>query len=202
MRPSPSEIPHPFCWPCAAAPATPSRRALLLAYYAPPHPSVASHRPEALSRWLPEHGWETTVVAPEREGTPEGIIQTPDPSWHRHLETASLTRELTRTRPGPLGALMKRAKLALRRFPRWHDEFAAWSYGLVPRAIAAGRQRRVHLVWATCAPFSLAPAAVAVARALDVPCALDLRDPLPEHLRYTRGADHWFYRALAGARAV
>ncbi len=183
-------------------PASPSRRALLLAYCVPPHPSVASHRPEGLYRWLPEYGWETTVIAPEREGTPDGIIQTPDPSWFRRMESASLTREVTRTRPGPLGMLMKHTKRFLRRFPRWHDEFAAWSNSILARAIEEGRRRGVGLVWATCNPFSLAPVAMAVARALEVPCVLDLRDPLPENLLYTRGPDHWFYRALAQAQAV
>jgi hypothetical protein len=195
--------PHDFCWPCAAAPAAPARRVLLLAYYTPPHPSVASHRPEALYHWLRHYGWEPTLLAPEREGIPEDVIQTPDASWLRQVESsASVARALTRNRPGPLGVLLRAAKRFLRRFPRWHDEFSTWSYSIVPRAIEEGRRRGVDLVWATCSPFSLAPAAVTIARALNVPCVLDLRDPLPENLLYTRGAGHWFYRNLAEMQAL
>jgi hypothetical protein len=193
-----------LCWPQEAAPATASRRALLLAYHYPPDPSVGSHRPEALTRWLGHYGWEPTVLTAERAGLTGDVIGTPDGSWMGQVRRGDLSavQSVARTRGGTLGAVLQMGKMLLRRFPRWHDEYTGWSYPAIARAIDEGRRRNVDLVWATCPPFSLARTATLVAAALGVPCVVDLRDPLSEYLQYTTGQGHWFYRAIRHADAV
>jgi len=197
-------------YPVSALPAALGRKVLMLAYYFPPHEAVGSHRPYEIYRRLPEFGWETVLITAEREGTPPGVIQTPDGSWMRRVEEAQrhgfagnpLLKPELRRGPGRLQPVIGAAKQWLRRFPPWHDEYTGWSYRLFDRAVAEGRRRGVDLVWATCNPFTLAPAALRIARALGVPCAIDLRDALPSYLSYPRGVNHWFYRALGQVDAV
>jgi len=194
----------PFCWPQSAQPAAVTRRVLMLSYFFPPSESVGAHRPAELYGRLPEFGWEPVAIVPEREGSPPGVIQTPDGSWMRRIEEAPAGSPLLQMRKGAgrLGSLVRVGKRLLRLFPPWHDEYAGWSYRVVGCAIEEGRRRKVDLVWATCNPFSLAPAALRVARALGVPCVIDLRDALPEYLHFPSGANHWFYRAMRGVDAV
>ncbi|MHB9109995.1 MAG: glycosyltransferase family protein [Armatimonadota bacterium] len=182
----------------------------MLAYFFPPSEAVAAHRPAGLYRHLAAYGWEPIFITAEREGTPPGIIQTPDGSWMRRVEEARqrgfagnpLLKPELRRGTGRLRPLIGAAKGLLRLFPPWHDEYTGWSYRLIARAIEEGRQRGVDLVWATCNPFTLAPAALQIARALKVPCIVDLRDALPEYLAIPRGTRHWFYRAMRQVDAV
>ena len=44
------------------------RRLLVISYYFPPTPTVGSVRVGGLAKYLPEHGWEVTVVTPRRLG--------------------------------------------------------------------------------------------------------------------------------------
>jgi hypothetical protein len=179
--------------PEAAPEAPPTRRALLISYFYPPHAAVGAHRAEGLARWLPEFGWQPTVLTADRPGTAPDVLATPD------LGPALVCGVPDGT---PRRALLQPLKRLARFLPRYHDEYARWSYGLVARAIEEGRARQIDLVWATCNPFSAAPAALAVARALGVPCVIDLRDALPAYLTHTAPALHWFYRAMRGVDAV
>jgi len=195
----------PFCWPHSAEPvASARRRVLMMTYFFPPSESVGAHRPEELYKRLPEFGWEPIAVVPEREGSPGGVVQTPDGSWMRKVESAPAGSPLLQARKGAgrLGSLMRIGKQLLRLLPPWHDEYAGWSYRAIARAIQEGRRRRVDVVWATCNPFTLAPSALHVARALGVPCVVDLRDAFPAYLHFPPGTNHWFFRAMREVEAV
>lgn len=193
-----------FCWPCAVAPAAPTRRALLLSYYAPPHPSIATRRTEALYRWLREYGWEPIVLTVRRDGAPDDFIQTPDPSRTGKLAAQGQQAFSGSARKSPdwVNNLILTAKRLGRAWPPLHDDYVAWGQSILPTALEIGRERKVDLVWTTCSPFSLSVTAAQVAEALGVPCVVDLRDPLAEHLQYTRGQGHWFYRNLRHAGAL
>ena len=181
--------------PQPAPDAPPTRRVLLLSYFYPPHAAVGAHRAEALARWLPDFGWTPTILTADRPGTAPDVLTTPD-----------LGPDLAGGVPGGTEGVKSRLLRPLKRLarflPRWHDEYARWSYASVPRAIEEGRARGIDLVWATCNPFSATPAALQVARALGVPCVIDLRDALPAYLTHTVPALHWFYRAIRQADAV
>ena len=53
------------------------RRVLLLSYYTPPRPGVATNRTSQLLRYLPAHGWEPTAVTPVLPGAGPDVVQTP-----------------------------------------------------------------------------------------------------------------------------
>ena len=118
----------------------------MLAYFFPPSEQVAAHRPVGLWRRLAEFGWEPVVLTAEREGTPPGVLQTPDGSWMRRVEEAQrqgvadnpLLHPRLRRGTGRLAPLIRAAKNFLRLFPSWHDEYTGWSYRLIDPAIAAG----------------------------------------------------------------
>jgi glycosyltransferase involved in cell wall biosynthesis len=44
------------------------KRVLIIAYYFPPHPAVASLRPLGLAKYLPEFGWEAVILTPALSG--------------------------------------------------------------------------------------------------------------------------------------
>lgn len=182
----------------------------MLAYYYPPSTAVAIHRPEGLCRHLPAFGWTPVMITPERAGSPAEVIQTPDRSFMRVLEEQ---RQRNQSAGMPVEpnwrqhqrwhtAFVQSVKRCVRQLPPWHDEYTGWSFRAINRAVAEGRQRKVDLVWATCNPFSLAPAALRIARALGVPCVVDLRDTLPSYLYLDYGAGHWFFQAMQHVDAV
>ncbi|MCB1221166.1 MAG: hypothetical protein H7A35_14415 [Planctomycetales bacterium] len=187
-------------------------RALLVAYKFPPHDvGVAQHRPEALYRHLADYGWQCDVITAERPGTPADVVQTPDRSWTRSVKEdgsaeAALKQKLimgSRTGFGPFKRrIVSNVKLLMRLQPKWHDEFAGWSYSIEDTIMNTARERGSEVLWVTCSPYTLAPVAIKCARALGIPCVIDLRDPLPHYLHFPRGTGHWFYRALAAADAV
>lgn len=72
------------------------KRVLVVTYYFPPRPGVASLRLRGLAKYLPEHGWEPVILTAALPGTPEPdfrVIQTPYPGditacWKRRLGLA------------------------------------------------------------------------------------------------------------------
>ncbi len=200
--------PHHIPLPAAeAGAATPRRCALLLSYRFPPSSSIACHRAEALYRHLPAYGWLPLVVTTRNQWAPLDVLQTEDRSWAAKLEGQTGTAYDPSRDVHPALRFGSRVAYAwqavrgiLRRFPRWHDRYAQWSYGIVDAAVAAGRQHGAQVVWATLSPLSLAPAAIRIARQLRVPCVLDLRDPPEEGLGGS--GPGWFTRALQTADAL
>ncbi len=53
------------------------RRVLLVSYYAPPRPGIASIRTQQLVKYLPAHGWEVTVLTASLPGAASDVVQTP-----------------------------------------------------------------------------------------------------------------------------
>lgn len=45
-----------------------SRKVLLIAYYYPPSEAIGAMRPRGLAKYLPEFGWEATVLTPQAKG--------------------------------------------------------------------------------------------------------------------------------------
>lgn len=73
-----------------------SRRVLIITYYFPPRPGVASLRLRGLAKYLPEYGWEPVILTAALPGEPEHrfkVVQTPYPGdatacWKRKLGLA------------------------------------------------------------------------------------------------------------------
>jgi hypothetical protein len=177
------------------------KRVAVLAYHFPPVGGAGVQRSTAFVRHLPEHGYEPVVITGPGEKYGE---------WTPLDATlaAGLPAELEVDRvPGPVppdsSPMRSRAERWLRLdspFTRW------WREGAIP---AGSRIRDVDLVYASLSPFESAEVALELARRLDVPCVLDLRDPwaLDEMLTFATGLHHWLEvermgRALNAADAV
>ncbi|HDN74462.1 MAG TPA: hypothetical protein ENG16_05540 [Archaeoglobus sp.] len=73
------------------------RRVLVITYYFPPRPGVASLRLRGLAKFLPEYGWEPVILTAALPGKPEPcfkVVQTPYPGdvtarWKRRLGLAA-----------------------------------------------------------------------------------------------------------------
>ncbi|HEV7179566.1 MAG TPA: glycosyltransferase [Candidatus Baltobacteraceae bacterium] len=52
------------------------RKVLLVSYYTPPRPGVATSRTRQLRRYLPEFGWDVTTVTARLDGAADDVIQT------------------------------------------------------------------------------------------------------------------------------
>lgn len=70
-----------------------ARKVLLITYYFPPRPGVASLRLRGVAKYLPEYGWEPVILTAALPGAPDRrfrVIQTPYPGdataiWKRKL---------------------------------------------------------------------------------------------------------------------
>ena len=176
-----------------------NRRLLLLCYFYPPLAGGGVHRVLGFTRWLPEHGWDCTVVCagPEdywvRDETLEGRIPPrdrgdPRAGGQRALRLAQAEARLGRAAgPGPAAARAGPAgapawsSAACARSPDWlllPDSYAGWA---APRAARRGRAARARgtssAVLSTSPPDSVHLAALPLARRFGLPWVADFRDP-------------------------
>lgn len=144
-------------------------RVLLLAYYFPPLGGAGVQRTVKFVEHLPALGYAPVVVTgPEARS----LAWSPDDA----SLAASIPEGTQILRvPGPEPARSRGWKGRTERWGRLASPFNRW---WVEGAVRAGREAGdVDLVYASMSPFSSAEAAIRLARALDRPCVLDLRDP-------------------------
>ncbi len=178
-----------------------NRRLLLLCYFYPPLAGGGVHRVLGFTRWLPEHGWDCTVVCagPEdywvRDDTLEGrippqteVIRVPGGSalsaWLRlrrgRDRVAGPATTAATVRPGAAGRRSGLVFGGLRALSDWlllPDSYAGWARRA--RGVAAGRLARgdISAVLSTSPPDSVHLAALPLARRFGLPWAADFRDP-------------------------
>ena len=58
------------------------KKVLLITFYFPPHPAVASLRPLSLARYLPEFGWEAVMLTPPLPGKPAPHFEVIQTQYH------------------------------------------------------------------------------------------------------------------------
>lgn len=73
-----------------------TKKVLVIAYHFPPRPSVASLRTQGLANYLPEYGWEPTIITAKLPGKPDPryhVIETQDSDilleWKRRFGLSS-----------------------------------------------------------------------------------------------------------------
>ncbi len=181
-----------------------NRRLLLLSYFYPPLAGGGVHRALGFTRWLPEHGWDCTVVCagPEdywvRDETLEGrippateVIRVPGGSalsaW------LGLARGLGRGRREPAGRRSGAVFGGLRELSSWMllpDSYVGWA-ARARRATASRLERGdVAAVLSTSPPDSVHLAAAPLARRFRLPWIADFRDPWVG-LHYRRPPTSW-----------
>lgn len=146
------------------------KRVLLITHAFPPEPLPGALRPGYLARYLPEYGWQATVLTPARErpAFPADIIEA-----GRAAPPASSERiRAMLPKGGPVRAILRLLKETLI-FP---DELAGW----IPPAVAAGlrvmRQQRFDAILTTALPTSTHVIGAVLSRSGGVPWLADYRD--------------------------
>jgi len=61
------------------------KKVLIIAYYFPPRPAVASLRPLGLARYLPEFGWEAVILTAALPGKPDPHFKVIETQYHDSL---------------------------------------------------------------------------------------------------------------------
>jgi glycosyltransferase involved in cell wall biosynthesis len=166
------------------------RRLLMVAYYFPPLGGIGSLRALKFATYLPELGWEVTVLAP-RSGA---YYRDPTLSFpeDRVIRTGSL--ELSRagkavlapgtadTQAAAVGPLRRRVRDAVRRWVYRPDPQIGWYPFAVSAGRAALRDLRYDAMFSTSFPVTAHLVARRLRREFGVPWVAEFRDPWTELL--------------------
>lgn len=180
------------------------KRVLVLAYFFPPLAGAGVQRSLKFTKYLPEYGWEPTVITTSPLSYPARTYPAVD--WSLHAEIEARTRVL-RVRELPLitypsrvlSAIGWSAGAALAAWPDPGFGFA-WAAGAFWPALEIARRERFDAVFSTSAPYSAHLLARAVARRTGLPWVADFRDEWaanpalagmpPTWLRLAKRAEH------------
>ena len=178
------------------------KRVLLLAYFFPPIGGAGAQRNTKVARYLPEFGYELTVITgpggAHYEWTPA------DGSLTNEIAPGVEVGRLPTPEPARSDGLRGRAERWLNLQSPWQSWWDRYAFDL---AVALGQT--ADIVYASLAPFGTARTAIRVARELGKPLIFDLEDPwaLDEMLIYPtalhrRIARTEMRRALNAADAI
>jgi glycosyltransferase involved in cell wall biosynthesis len=154
------------------------RRVLMLAHHFPPAGGSGSNRALAFARYLPERGWQPTVITPGAAwaaNRDDGLLgELPDTvrvvrtdSWETPPvpEARSSRPAAAKSKPGPL-----RSQLGhLKRFPDAH-------LGWLPFALAAARRQKYDVAYSSSGPFTSHLVGLILKRLTRKPWVAELRD--------------------------
>ncbi len=149
-------------------------RLLLVTYHFPPEPAAGAQRPGYLATYLPEFGWDVSVLTRPLGETPEIAARVvPAPVLGASLESnvRSALNGNARTASAPRRAL-RWAKEALL-FP---DRTVGWVPPAVARGLAVSAESRFDAVLSTAMPASVHIVAATIARSRGLPWVADYRD--------------------------
>ncbi|HYK66082.1 MAG TPA: glycosyltransferase [Patescibacteria group bacterium] len=147
------------------------RRILIVAYHFPPEPAAGSLRPSYLARYLPQFGWEPTVLTKAGNGLDAATIAAPD-ILERHKYEHSQKAIPREGRRGFSSRLRDLAK-SMMFFP---DRAAGWIPGAIATGLRAARCRRFDAVLSTGPPHSAHIVAFAIAQLQRIAWIADYRD--------------------------
>jgi glycosyltransferase involved in cell wall biosynthesis len=168
------------------------RRVLMLSYYFPPLGGIGSIRALKFARYLPEFGWDPTVIAP-RNGA---YYRDPTLQFDEKkvIRTASL--EISRagkwmigaerddTRPADVGSALERVRRLVRRWIYRPDPQVGW----YPFAVRCGRQlireRKFDAIFSSSFPITAHLVARRLYRDFGVPWVAEFRDLWTDQAEY------------------
>jgi glycosyltransferase involved in cell wall biosynthesis len=144
------------------------RSVLFLAYHFPPIGGAGVQRNLKFVRYLPDFGYESTVVTGPG---PSADRWTPvDTTMGEEVPEGTTIHRLPELE-GQVGRWRSRAE-------RWLGIETAWSHWWTPEAVRISRDfRQADIVYASLVPYESARAAAAIARELGKPLVIDLQDP-------------------------
>lgn len=160
------------------------RRVLVLCYFYPPLAGGGVHRVLGFTRYLPDHGWDCTVVCASAEdywvSDPTLEDRTRPATEVIRVRGGSALAALLRWRRGRPGERSGRWFNGLRRLSDWWllpDSYAGWA--VRARRAAAARLARggIDAILSSSPPDSVHLAALGLRRRSAVPWVADFRDP-------------------------
>ena len=169
------------------------KRILMIAYHFPPlHGSSGVQRTLKFAKFLPEFGWQPTVL-------------TAHPLAYEQTSGEQLSDIPAGVRVCRAPALDSARHLAVMgRYPRWlarPDRWKSWWLGAVPAGLKLIRQTAPHVLWSTY-PIATAHSIGATLQKLSrLPWVADFRDPMAQP-GYPRDAKTWQQFKRIEERAV
>jgi glycosyltransferase involved in cell wall biosynthesis len=168
------------------------RRVLIIAYYFPPIGGIGSIRMARFTTYLPELGWEPTVIAPR--DTPHQLD--PDLSFPEHAVIRSRSIELSRlgrglpTAPAARGADAARrggrvrasVRAAAHRYVFYPDAQIGWYPGAVRAGLRALRREQFDAIYSSSFPITAHLVARTLSRRSGLPWVAEFRDPWSDRL--------------------
>src|SRR5215469_5421174 len=163
--------------------AAPFKRVLIVAYHYPPAPLAGSLRPSFLVRYLPQFGWEATILTKRRDVNGDadpGIVTAPD-ALERFMQipadaNAAASNDASSQRPG----VWRRLRTHLRELGKsvllFPDRASGWIPAATRAALRITRQRHFDAIISTSPPVSAHVVAAIVAMLRGLPWIADYRD--------------------------
>ena len=146
-----------------------SNRVLMIAYHYPPvMRSSGVHRAASFARYLPEFGWEPTVLTVQPRAYEEC-----DPGFSQDLPGVTVKRAFALDAARHLS--VKGRYLKATAIP---DRWLSWLFGAVPAGLALIRHQRPDVIWST---YPIATAHLighALHKMTGIPWVADFRDPM------------------------
>ena len=161
-----------------------ARHLLLIAYYFPPWGMGGVQRPFKLAKYLPEQGWDVTVIAPETgayhahdasllEELPNGVTVHRVPAGFANRAKGSIQSGQA---AGSSGLLQLVAR-GIQQWLRWPDDKRGFAKRARKLAGQLAKDTRFDAVLTTSPPPSIHLAGMALARSSGIPWIADFRDP-------------------------
>jgi glycosyltransferase involved in cell wall biosynthesis len=150
-----------------------ARRVLMLAYYFPPLGGAGVQRAVKFAKYLPESGWEPSIVT-----TRSTVYRARDSSLADELP-AGLQIIRAREPRGAMGPALALQKLGLTRASRvaaFPDHATGWIPDALRVTLRVIRRERPAVLFSTSAPFSSHLVALAAHRRTGLPWIADFRD--------------------------
>jgi glycosyltransferase involved in cell wall biosynthesis len=155
------------------------KRALMLAYYFPPATSGGVPRTVKFAKYLREFGWESTVIAPNRNGMPGKNI-----GFGREVpEEAEIIRAGNAAQNPWLWRTLDRCPYLWRAFRKvragveYPDIFRHWLTTALPEARRLLREGRHDVIFTTSPPVTSHCIALQLKDEFQIPWVADFRDP-------------------------
>ncbi len=182
----------------------PLRRVLLVAYDFPPRRTSGVYRPTGLTKYLPQHGWQPTVLtinSPANAVLDQGLLMRVPTSvlvertgeirldwWEdRALQAVRSAGGLQPAAPaqgagvarahGLVDGALRQAARLLRSFLYFPDETAGWIPFALARAIQLHLKHDFDVVYTTHPPKSAHPVGLLLSTLFRVPWVMEFRDP-------------------------
>ncbi len=195
----------------------PMKKVLIVAYHYPPNAAVGGTRPSKFARYLPEFGWEPTVltattgdVAASITGSETAEIyrvqEWPHPlkCYERFMieraKRKGQEEEFTAKLSVPYAVAMAPSRIRIASLKRWllgflwlPDRELGWLAPAIRRGVHLIRKKRIEYLLTTGPPFTCHLVGLALKRLTGVRWVADFRDPWSLTLKYplfrTRATD-------------